>query len=524
MNEFPFGDPDGSRADLADVMEGFVSFRGHPGWGGIATKADDRSVRVIVGKKGSGKTVYLRRLQVSTLGEESVFSQKIQSDIPTTAQILEFCELCQGEQVTEKWRELWRTALLGSLLSLFLYKGYFRQYVSNAVRSELKKKFESLLPTNEVVYSTYELIGYYISIIRTQNQFETFVRRGEWVELRQKLSDILKDVPPVFFHLDAVDEEFSHAPMEWHQCQKGLFYAVMRMLREQGALGSRFHVIICIRDIVFSSVLRSEHASRYRNAPHICKLNWDTPRISYFLERKIENLDDRYFDDPRQPRTVRNFLSIESIENRVRGIREDILAYIVRHTRFLPRDIVEMGNSLARAKLARLANGGLDQESWETVVRSIVAKNARSFAEEQLTICANQIASHDRPKFSARHDYHELYTAGQEYISSKASLIKSIIRKIGAEIFTRDNIQVVQTEQSIEKFNAADVFSILWQNGLIGCRFDNNDDRYFFFNLDERDDFLMPESAISYAFHSCIGDAVDIATQSEIPVVERPPT
>jgi hypothetical protein len=58
----PFGTPDGSRADINAVLSSFVRLHDHPGFGAVATRADDASVRVIVGRMGAGKTVYMRRL------------------------------------------------------------------------------------------------------------------------------------------------------------------------------------------------------------------------------------------------------------------------------------------------------------------------------------------------------------------------------------------------------------------------------------------------------------------------------
>ena len=44
----PFGNPDGSRADLEDVISEFVDFGGDPALGHLATRANDSMVRVIV--------------------------------------------------------------------------------------------------------------------------------------------------------------------------------------------------------------------------------------------------------------------------------------------------------------------------------------------------------------------------------------------------------------------------------------------------------------------------------------------
>ena len=286
-------------------------------------------------------------------------------------------------------------------------------------------------------------------------------------------------------------------------------------------MGSRLHVTICIRDIVFSSVLRSEHAGRYRNAPHICKLNWDTTKISYFFERKIEQLDDIYFDDPDGLKNIGNFLSLLQIDNHVRGNTEDILPYIVRHTRFLPRDIVEIGNALARARLTFRNGRSSDRSSWQDAIRALISRNARAFGEEQLTICGNQLASHDKPEFSARQSYHELYTSGQEYIASRAGFLKNVINLIGSEKFSISDVNDARVAISDDVPGDVDVFSILWQHGLIGCQFEESQQGYSFFNLDDRDDFLLPEHAFSLAFHSCLIDTLDLTVSSASPVVER---
>ncbi len=68
----PFGNPDGSRADIEDLISEFVDFGGNPAYGHLATRANDSMVRVIVGKLGAGKTVYLRRLQDFQSHQDSV--------------------------------------------------------------------------------------------------------------------------------------------------------------------------------------------------------------------------------------------------------------------------------------------------------------------------------------------------------------------------------------------------------------------------------------------------------------------
>src|SRR3954452_8942074 len=84
----PFGHPDGASGDLSEVQDHFVDFSGGLAAGGLASRPDDRTVRVLVGKKGVGKTIYLRRLQASASDEASVFAADRESNPPSTEDVV----------------------------------------------------------------------------------------------------------------------------------------------------------------------------------------------------------------------------------------------------------------------------------------------------------------------------------------------------------------------------------------------------------------------------------------------------
>src|SRR5262245_28735880 len=107
----PFGTPDGARANLEEVVEGFVTF-GSAHWGGLATRGDDVSARVIVGRKGSGKTVYLRRLQSHAAADASRYADSIQRSLPTTLDVVRFCQWFTTDKVDDAWTLLWSRAIL----------------------------------------------------------------------------------------------------------------------------------------------------------------------------------------------------------------------------------------------------------------------------------------------------------------------------------------------------------------------------------------------------------------------------
>src|ERR1700741_4897291 len=95
------------------------------------------------------------------------------------------------------------------------------------------------------------------------------------------------------------------------KCQEGLLYQVMRLLRDH-KLGGRLHVVVCIRDIVMSSVYRSEHAPRYYNEPHIRVLTWDPGSLLYRRQQNPKRLPPTLMmrRPATGPPTIRDWLGV----------------------------------------------------------------------------------------------------------------------------------------------------------------------------------------------------------------------
>ena len=278
----------------------------------------------------------------------------------------------------------------------------------------------------------------------------------------------------------------------------------MRFLRQSGTIGSRLHVVACIRDIVYSSVLQSEHRTRYVNIPSICLLDWNYEAISYFFEQKIAALPSAYFQSRDDEKCLSKFLGIKSIKNESRGCTEEISRYLIRHTRCLPRDIIQIGNALAED---RLQYKSADQKSWVERIRATVSRMAATFADEQLQICANQLSSHEAPAFSARNDYSDLYTSNVEYINEKKKFVKQYISLIGRDIFSFYDIDAADEAVADLVPMGVKMSTILWQNGLIGTK--QRGSRHFeFYSLGKNAGFSLPDNCSEYAFHSILIDII----------------
>lgn len=522
-NYAPFGSPDGSRESISQVQSSFISFGGSSVWDGLATKSDDLSVRVIVGRKGSGKTVYLRCLQAHASDQPDLYAEPFQQNLPTTENVVKFCEFFDESILTEKWMSLWHKAILRSIVSHLLHNNKLSEHLEQRMIDIIKDKFFVILRDFGCPLTIYSQVSEIINLHNTGNQLTKYLENPLWNELENMIAEVLKTCPPICFYIDAVDEEFAHAPMYWHRCQKGLFYQTMRLLRDP-KLGGRLHIVICIRDIVMSSVFRSEHSTRYHKEPHIRVLNWDKDAIKYFFKEKVMQLDSSYFssDFEKAGKTIESWLGAQSIYNKIRETPENLEDYLIRHTRLLPRDIVLLGNELCRdIEKAKLLNRGIPLEE---VIRQTVAKVARFFGNEQLAICGNHIASNTMPPNAAQHGYSSVYIGNyrgnKEYKEMVADQLKLLIQCIGKDIFSYDELRTAYSFSNELFGRETDPFSVLWQNGLLGyCKEYDHRKITVFYSENKMDEFKLPHGHPEYVFHSCLIDTIGL-----LPIGKKPIT
>jgi protein kinase-like protein len=500
----PFGNPDGSRADIEDVLSEFVDFGGDPAFGHLATRANDSMVRVIVGKLGAGKTVYLRRLQDFQSRQDSVYADIPQQGLPKTEVVVKACQWFSDRVLVEKWMQIWQCAIMRSLASHVLRRPELRQQMRDDQAEELERSFGRLLDDFRRPRTIYSQVRDIINQRQTAHQLSTYLDDPLWDDLEDLLGEIICRCKPIYFYLDAIDEEFSHAPMYWLKCQEGLFYQVMRLLRDH-KLGGRLHIVVCIRDIVMSSVYRSEHAPRYYNEPHIRVLTWDRSSLLYLLQQKLKRLPPSLL--MRRPAsgapTIRDWLGVDGDWPGPDG-DGTIEDYLLSHTRLIPRDIISLGNELNEEVLRQkqAGNEGLPPAALQGVVQ----RCAKRFGDSQLAQCANQISSDLMPENAALHNYSELFTSTQAYISGVQEEVRSFVRMIGVDQFPRADLEALEemADQHFDK--ATDLASVLWQNGLLG--YVDETGRHRFYSMGDVEQFHFPPEVGTYVLHPCLMYAV----------------
>jgi hypothetical protein len=500
----PFGNPDGSRADIEDVISEFVDFGGDPAYGHLATRANDSMVRVIVGKLGASKTVYLRRLQDFQAHQDSVYADVPQQSLPKTEVVVKACQWFSDSVLVEKWMQIWERAIMRSLASHLLRRPELRQQLRDEQAHEIEHSYARLLDDFRRPRSIYSEVRDIINRSQTAHQLSTYLDDPLWDDLGDLLGEVVGQCKPIYFYLDAVDEEFGHAPMYWLKCQEGLFYQVMRLLRDH-SLGGRLHIVVCIRDIVMSSVYRSEHAPRYYNEPHIRVLTWDRNTLLYLLQQKLRRLPPSLLmrRAATGPPTIRDWLGVNGQWPGPDG-DGTIEDYLLSHTRLIPRDIISLGNELSEEVLRQKQAGreGLPPAS----LRGVVQRCAKRFGDSQLAQCANQISSDLMPENAALHNYSELFTSTQAYISGVQEEVRSFVRMIGVDRFSRADLEVLQEVADLHFEKATNLASVLWQNGLLG--YIDESGRRRFYSMGDIEEFHFPPDVGTYVLHPCLVYAV----------------
>jgi len=496
----PFGNPDGSRADIEDVISEFVDFGGEPAYGHLATRANDSMVRVIVGKLGAGKTVYLRRLQDFQSHQDSVYADLPQQSLPKTEVVVKACQWFSDRVLVEKWMQIWDRAIMRSLASHLLRRPGLRQQLRDEQADELEHSYARLLDDFRRPRTIYSQVRDIINQRQTAHQLSAYLDDPLWDDLEDLLGEVVGQCKPIYFYLDAVDEEFSHAPMYWLKCQEGLFYQVMRLLRDP-RLGGRLHVVVCIRDIVMSSVYRSEHAPRYYNEPHIRVLTWDRGSLLYLLQQKLRRLPPSLLmrRPTTGPPTIRDWLGVNGQWPGPDG-DAPIEDYLLSHTRLIPRDIISLGNELNEEVLRQKQAGrpGLPPAALQAVVQ----RCAKRFGDSQLAQCANQVSSDLMPENAALHDYSELFTSTQAYISGVQEDLRSFVRMIGADRFSRADLEALQEVADLHFEQTTDLASVLWQNGLLG--YVDEAGRRRFYSMGDIEEFHFPPDVGTFVLHPCL--------------------
>jgi hypothetical protein len=516
----PFGNPDGARSNLTS-NNGFVLFEDERVWGALATKADDRRARIFVGRKGSGKTLFLRQMN-NAAKRDRLYTVAIHEAPPATELVVDFCKrFSQEGHLSEKWGRVWRCAIFRSLVSHLLKSKELSSRLPEEIKETLATRFSELLREFMTPVSICSQVEELLQVLRSVREMNSFLYHPLWEDLRTVVAAAFDRLPAVILFVDAIDDAFDRAPWFWLRCQHGLLRAVLQLLHD-GELANQFHVVIALRDVVFVSDKDTEHGVRRDDETYFRILKWDKRAIDFFLGQKLKTLDKIYFRG--QPdvtgKTVASWIGISEIWNPKYKQNEPIDRYLLRHTRMLPRDVVVLGNHLCQA----LADESIaTKEQISACVRRVVSECAAKFGNEQLRICSNEIVSQMIPHGMTGTDQYSAFLDNPSLTDAVTEDIRNVIRGIGSNRFGRDKLGDARAAWNAvleDKYDIAgsDLFEVLWRNQLLGCNMLVDQEPKDVFFTDHRPGAGLPFGD-QYVFHPVVTDILGVNGTGEEPVV-----
>lgn len=509
-----FGDPDGARADLRD----FVDLEG------VTTRSLRRpwsaTIRTVIGPKGSGKTLYLRRMAANLRNNPSLVLSEAKSIVVnespptrllTSEHVIKVAILFPEYLVTEMWQLLWGRAIVSAAATHLIFNREMRAHIDAQDADELLSNFAHCIGKRvAAARSPLTTLKALIDRFDKAEGLKKFLNDPLWDDLEERVTELLSNCPPLVFVIDSIDDDFAHAPSYWARCQKGLFYESMRLLRSRG-IGARLLVLISLRDVVYHAVFRSEHASRYVGDPHLKLLDWGYNSARSLLDAKTSRISSDVLGTANSA-DFRSWLGFGEVANSY-GASESVYHYALRHTQCQPRDIVNLGNLVGHARDNAKAEG---REFRPTDFRQAISDIATLSGHVQVVVAANQVIADEIPAEAIHYGFTDTYLAIDEYRLDRVDAIKGIISRCGSLRFGKQKFNELQYAGR-DLFGAPDLASVLWQCGLLGYQ-DPNDFGAVFFSLDRLGRLRIPGDKDEYVLHSSMHEVAHVA-MGDRPVV-----
>lgn len=524
LKYFPFGNPDASRVDLNPMhklKETYIDL----------TKSETRNkrkkeinvdpaVRIILGRKGSGKTLYLRGIHDycknrQEVDETGIYVSDIDNTNRSTDSVIKITYwYSRSSERTNKWRDIWEKIIYKTLWTHIMYSNALNKNLSykNLSQSELvdyfKATYPNIFPDTKMPVSLLSQFHHTINQFNTPKHLESYLKHSEWPDLEHELEKILPQLPPSYFFIDQIDDDLMAGPQAWLHCSVGLFKVIMQLINSP-KFGGRLHIVACFREMVYAHLLASENGDRIISDAKIKVLKWDESRALFFLRKKIELMPKEIYqskistDDP-----IRDFFGFDKMTVKRNGeeMEEDISSYIIRHTLSLPRDIINIGNIFYN-KMHETSKVILPKDALREAVHIV----AKQIAVINLSIAAMFITN-NWLSYSSADD--GTIDSVKDINSTKVifSQLSDIILKINCDRFTKRKFITIIEGEKFKELITENPFEALYQAGLLGYEhtYDNGVTKTKFFSESRSTNLKLSPHIKNFVFHSCLIDLFHI--------------
>jgi hypothetical protein len=462
----PFGTPDA--ANEQEPEPGYVVLPRLSAHVLLATAEGDSAARVIVGRSGAGKTKHLKELRRRLEQEGTCDLMPLDFGPPNLTPVTRLANeigFSGGVERVEMWRKLWRRAIVRAVIPHLLDEDDRDGSLAATVRQNEGGLLGSIGGPRSITFEFEQILNENSS----PTELRTFIGDDSWHKIDRAVGVALaRRRRPLCFFVDIVEEESAFAPLQWHSCMKGLLRQILRFIRKPLGSGDNLRIYIAIREQTWFE-LGQLMSGILEQHPAVRVLRWQPDALLEFFAQKIVGLPPQYTlqeIDPEAPpkEVVAAWLGSPTVPNSARPHQEAASTYILRHTRLIPRDIVVVGNVLAREVSAARQQGRGCVEPKR--IQAAVSGSAAAAALEELQWCALEIISNWLS--TAEMGEEKLILPDEEARGRLASELAELLRSSSADIIEAGELNELARKADRDLGRPADFKQILWRHGLIG--------------------------------------------------------
>jgi hypothetical protein len=543
----PLGEEDAAKRE--DVHAVFVDVRRLIPQSNLHTN-EINSIKVVVGRKGSGKTHILRYIEETAREtREVIFSALSDNTIPSRLES-QFATNMDRPHARRRWSKFWRIIISLSVVTKFTssrannsMRGAAARFVYDrgltpdrakpsewtVAQEQLAQYFESyLMPGSVFKFSKLRgdrdpgsLMPFMFEGIQNLRTFDDFIDYVDVVGLEADVASLAKFYKPFHVIIDGVDDVSWRQPRMWLDFQVGLFDAVF-FLHEAQRSSEQINVTVAIRNFIYLAAAESPHIDRVKN---LLSLNWTPESALQFLNSRLRQISTRGFEDATKlasERPLATWLGFDSIKAIRREQEEDVEGYFLRHTRLSPRNLIRLFNLLVQEKNRRALSG---KPFLQSDFRGVVEKIAGEVSDLMMKTAAEEIIA-----FVEDISAEMPANRAEGVVLWVAEELANAIRRVGMETmgwneyrdFLNDFHFAVMPKNTNEseyetQKNIILIESILWRSNVIAFWGERNFGPSWIFSWSPQDD-LRPRAGSRVGFHSSLIRKCDLGVCQDGPV------
>lgn len=508
---------------------------------------DLAKAKIIVGRKGSGKTHLLKHIHnISSKNSEVCLYVPLRGDIFAGRGIRVFRGDLSPEKTTVFWSDLWRAAFLIAGISIF-YCERLSQKASQAidkVRGDvyLTSSGDNVQDFRLMIEETYPQIAWkfkreidpIVAIEELAKRYTNltsftadFRQRLDLNSLEEDLTRLLHHYGHVHYIIDGMDELAWSDLTGWLDVQRGLFKCAF-LLSAVRSTTQYLKTTVSIRNYVYQRSTQDPHGDR--TEAHLIKLNWDKLAAEDFLRQRLLASCEGGFagsDKLKGQRPLAEWLGFQKVQPDTRTEAETVEHYLLRHTRLSPRNIVGVLNRLAAVINQEYEHG---RQITPEIFKDTISEMARDVAKRMMITTAEEIVASMpgvEKKLGAKQSHFR--TQGDYIINMVAEELEIVISQAGSETMSPSRfsdflsdlyeLTLKNGEDPEEKtLLCRELEGILWRSGLIAYRDPRSRDWKFSW-ADGEFGFAKPSlAAAEIGFHSALIDLCGLRVTEDAPI------